>query len=112
MAGLQSAQSGMLVTSQNVTGSSVDGYVRRSSNVRINGMAPTSVDLTGTSFAVEGFSRYFDRLLQGQVLSQQSKTSYSQALTQSVAPLDAMLTEPATSIADPEERRVGKECRL
>ena len=99
MAGLQSAQSGMLVTSQNVTGSSVEGYVRRTSSVRVNGLSPSSIDLTGTSFAVEGFTRYFDNLLQGQVLSQQSKTSYSQALTQSVAPLDAMLTEPATSIA-------------
>jgi flagellar hook-associated protein 1 FlgK len=99
MAGLQSAQSGMLVTSQNVTGSSVEGYVRRTSSVRINGLSPSSIDLTGSSFAVEGFTRYFDNLLQGQLLSQQSKTSYSQALTQSVAPLDAMLTEPATSIA-------------
>lgn len=99
MAGLQSAQSGMLVTSQNVTGSSVEGYVRRTSNVRVNGLSPSSLDLTGTSFAVEGFTRYFDNLLQGQLLSQQSKTSYSQALTQSVAPLDAMLTDPATSIA-------------
>jgi flagellar hook-associated protein 1 FlgK len=99
MAGLQSAQSGMLVTSQNVTGSSVEGYVRRTSNVRVNGLSPTSLDITGTSFAVEGFTRYFDNLLQGQLLSQQSKTSYSQALTQAVGPLDAMLTEPATSIA-------------
>jgi flagellar hook-associated protein 1 FlgK len=99
MAGLQSAQSGMLVTSQNVTGSSVEGYVRRTSSVRVNGLSPSSIDLTGTSFAIEGFTRYFDNLLQGQLLSQQSKTSYSQALTQSVAPLDAMLTEPATSIA-------------
>jgi flagellar hook-associated protein 1 len=99
MAGLQSAQSGMLVTSQNVTGSSVEGYVRRTSNVRVNGLSPSSMDITGTSFAVEGFTRYFDNLLQGQLLSQQSKTSYSQTLTQSVAPLDAMLTEPATSIA-------------
>ena len=99
MAGLQSAQSGMLVTSQNVTGSSVEGYVRRTSSVRINGLSPSSIDLSGTSFAVEGFTRYFDNLLQGQLLSQQSKTSYSQALTQSVAPLDAMLTDPATSIA-------------
>ena len=99
MAGIQSAQAGMLVTSQNVTGSSVEGYVRRTSSVRINGLSPSSIDLTGTSFAVEGFTRYFDNLLQGQLLSQQSKTSYSQALTQSVAPLDAMLTDPATSIA-------------
>jgi flagellar hook-associated protein 1 FlgK len=99
MAGLQSAQSGMLVTSQNVTGSSVEGYVRRTSNARVNGLSASSIDLTGTSFAVEGFTRFFDNLLQGQLLSQQSKTSYSQTLTQSVAPLDAMLTEPATSIA-------------
>ena len=99
MAGLQSAQAGMMVTSQNVTGSSIDGYVRRTSNPRINGMSPTSIDLTGTSFAVEGFSRYFDNLLQGQVLSQQSKTTYTQTLVQAVAPLDAMLTDPATSVA-------------
>ena len=99
MAGLQSAQAGMMVTSQNVTGSSVDGYVRRTSNPRINGMSPTSIDLSGTSFAVEGFSRQFDNLLQGQVLSQQSKTTFTQTLVQSVTPLDAMLTDPATSIA-------------
>ena len=99
MAGLQSAQAGMMVTSQNVTGSSVEGYVRRTSNPRINGMSPTSIDLSGTSFAVEGFSRYFDSLLQGQVLSQQSKTTYTQTLVQAVTPLDAMLTDPATSVA-------------
>jgi len=99
MAGLQTAQSGMLVTSQNVTGSSVDGYVRRVSNTRINGLSPNSVDISGTSFAVEGFTRFFDRLLQGQVLSQQSKTSYTQTLTAAVAPLDAMLTDPATLLA-------------
>jgi flagellar hook-associated protein FlgK len=99
MAGLQSAQAGMLVTSQNVTGSSVDGYVRRSANTRINGMSPTSIDLTGTSFAVEGFSRYFDSLLQAQVLTQKGQTSYSKTLTQSVATLDAMLTDPSTSVA-------------
>ena len=57
MAGLQSAQAGMMVTSQNVTGSSVEGYVRRTSNPRINGMSPTSIDLSGTSFAVEGFTK-------------------------------------------------------
>jgi len=99
IAGLRTAQSGMLVTSQNVTGSSVDGYVRRVSNTRINGLSPNSVDISGTSFAVEGFTRFFDRLLQGQVLSQQSKTSYTQTLTAAVAPLDAMLTDPATSLA-------------
>jgi len=98
MAGLQSAQAGMMVTSQNVTGSSVEGYVRRTTNPRINGMSPTSIDLSGTSFAVEGFSRYFDSLLQGQVLSQQSKTTYTQTLVQAVTPLDAMLTDPATSL--------------
>lgn len=99
MAGLQSAQAGMLVTSQNVTGASVDGYVRRTANTRVLGLSPSTIELTGTSFAVEGFSRFFDNLLQGQLLSQQSKTSYTGALTGAVASLDAMLTEPATSVA-------------
>lgn len=99
MAGLQSAQAGMLVTSQNVTGASVDGYVRRTANTRVVGLSPSTIELTGTSFAVEGFSRFFDNLLQGQLLSQQSKTSYTTALTTAVASLDAMLTEPATSVA-------------
>jgi hypothetical protein len=85
---------------QNVTGSSVDGYVRRTSSVRVNGLSPTSLEHHRHILCRKGFTRHILTTgCKAQPLSQQSKTSYSQALTQSVAPLDAMLTEPATSIA-------------
>lgn len=99
MAGMQYAQAGMLVTSQNVSGSSVDGYVRRSPSVRITALSPSSVDLTGTSFAVEGFSRNYSALLQKQVLTQMGRTEYTQTLVQASAGLDAMLVDPSTSIS-------------
>ncbi len=99
MAGLQAAQAGILVTSQNVAGASVEGYVRRTAQPRITALAANSMELTGTAFAVEGFTRQFNQLLQGQLLSQQAKTAYTDALTQSVGVLDALLVEPASSIA-------------
>lgn len=99
IAGLQSAQAGMLATSQNVAGSSVAGYVRRSANVHVSALAPSSSNLSGTSFAVEGFTRNYSAFLQNQVWTQQSQTSYSKTLTQSVAGLDAMMVEPSASIA-------------
>jgi flagellar hook-associated protein 1 FlgK len=100
MAGLQTAQAGMLVTSQNVTGSSVEGYVRRTSHTRITALSPSSYEITGTSFAVEGFTRQFNGLLQSQLLAQTSQTSYSKTLAQSVSTLDAMLADGSTSIAN------------
>lgn len=99
MAGLQVAQAGMLATSQNVTGSSIDGYVRRSPDVRVNNLASSSIDLSGTSFAVEGFSRNYSSLLQKQLMIQTGRTAYTNELTQAVAGIDAMLINPDTSIA-------------
>ena len=99
LAGLQSAQAGMLVTSQNVAGASVDGYVRRSPSIRNVSMAQSPADPTGSLFAVEGFTRHFDALLQRQVWNQTAKTAYTETLTQAVSSLDAELINPATSIA-------------
>jgi len=98
MAGLQSAQAGMVATSQNVTGSAVAGYVRRSPNLKIAGLAPSGLEKTGTSFAVEGFTRNYSALLQRQLLEQQSQTSYTSTLTQSVAALDAMMVNASASV--------------
>lgn len=98
-AGLQAAQAGMLVTSQNVNGSSVEGYVRRNADVRISGLAASSIDLTGTSFAVEGFSRNYSSLLQKQLLTQIGRTAYTSELTRAAAGIDSMLINPDTSIA-------------
>jgi flagellar hook-associated protein 1 FlgK len=98
-AGLQVAQAGMLATSQNVTGSSVDGYVRRTADVRVAGLAASSIDLTGTSFAVEGFGRNYSALLQKQLLTQIGRTAYTNELTRAAAGIDSMLINPDTSIA-------------
>ena len=99
IAGLQSAQAGMLATSQNVTGSAVAGYVRRSPNLKISGLAPSGLEKTGTSFAVEGFTRNYSAILQRQLLEQQSQTSYTSTLTSSVAALDAMMVNPSASVS-------------
>jgi len=99
MAGLQYAQAGMVATSQNVTGSNVAGYVRRNPNLQISTLSPSSIQAGGTAFSVEGFTRNFNALLQGQLLSQQSKTSFTATLTQAVSTLDAMLVDPSASIA-------------
>lgn len=99
MAGLQYAQAGMVATSQNVTGSNVAGYIRRTPNLQISTLSPSSVEAGGTAFSVEGFTRSFNALLQGQLLSQQSKTSFTATLTQAVSTLDAMLVDPSASIA-------------
>ena len=99
IAGLQYAQAGMVATSQNVTGSNVAGYVRRNPNLQVSTLSPSSIQAGGTAFSVEGFTRNFNALLQGQLLSQQSKTSYTATLTQAVATLDATLVDPSASIA-------------
>lgn len=98
IAGLQYAQAGMVTTSQNVTGSNVAGYVRRNPNLQISTMSPTSREINGTAFSVEGFTRNFSTTLQNQLLAQQSKTSYTATLTQAVSTLDAMLVDPSASI--------------
>lgn len=97
--GMQMAQAGMLATSQNVTGSAVDGYVRRTPDARINGLSASSVDLSGTSFAVEGFSRQFSALLQRQLLTQIGRSAFTSELTRAVGGIDAMLINPDTSIS-------------
>jgi len=70
--GLQMAQAGMLITSQNVSGASVDGYSKRNANSVIDSLAPNAMNLTGTAFAVNGFIRQYNSLVSSQLLNQQS----------------------------------------
>ena len=69
MAALNIAQAGVLITSQNVAGASVDGFTRRSAVATINAMAPNNLMLNGTSFAVGGFTRQYLALVNGQLLN-------------------------------------------
>jgi len=99
LAGIRTAQAGMLATSENIAGANVDGYVRRAPSVRTYGLSPNNIDLTGTAFAVEGFSRFFDSHLQSQLLAQQSNSARSRTVLDTLSVLDSMLTDPATSLA-------------
>ena len=96
---LEIAQAGMTITSQNVSGANVEGFSRRRANNVIGLMAPTSRDFGSTAFAVEGFTRFIDNLLTKQMLDQRSKTSYTNTLLQSVAGLDSLMMDPASSIS-------------
>lgn len=99
LAGLHSAQAGMMVTSQNVAGASVDGYVRRSPLIRNIAMSSSTADPAGSTFAVEGFTRNFNALLQGQIYSQTAASAYTKTLISTVSTLDSILVDPTTSIA-------------
>lgn len=98
-AGLRVAQAGLLVTSQNVAGASVDGYSRRDANSVVNRLAPNSGLLSGTSFAVDGFVRDYSQLLESQRLLQQGKASYSETLVQATEILDAIIADDSNSLA-------------
>jgi flagellar hook-associated protein 1 FlgK len=98
MAGLNIAQAGILTTSQNVAGTSVEGYSRRNANVIMDSLAPNSLMLNGSSFAVEGFTRQYSSLIGGQLLSQQAKSSYSDTLVQYTKSIDGLVAEKSVGL--------------
>jgi flagellar hook-associated protein 1 FlgK len=98
-AGLQAAQAGLLVTSQNITGSSVEGYSRRDASTVINRLAPNAVGVFGTGFSVEGFTRDYSRLLENQRLTQQGKTSYYDTLVETTELIDKVIADESNSLA-------------
>lgn len=98
MAALNIAQAGVLITSQNVAGASVDGFTRRSAVATINAMAPNNLMLNGTSFAVGGFTRQYSALVNGQLLNQQAKSSYSDTLVQYTQSIDTLVSSTSTGL--------------
>lgn len=98
MAGLNIAQAGILTTSQNVAGTSIEGYSRRSANVTMDSLAPNSLMHNGSSFAVEGFTRQYSSLLNGQLLNQQAKSSYSETLVQYTRTIDSLVADKSTGL--------------
>jgi flagellar hook-associated protein 1 FlgK len=98
-AGLQIAQAGLLVTSQNVAGASVEGYSRRDATAVINRLAPNNAGVFGTGFSVEGFTRDYSRLLENQRLTQQGKTTYYETLVESTELLDKVIADDSNSLS-------------
>ena len=98
MAGLNIAQAGILTTSQNVAGTSVEGYSRRNANAIMDSLAPNSLMLNGSSFAVGGFTRHYSSLIGSQLLTQQSKSSYSDTLVQYTNTIDSLVADKSTGL--------------
>ena len=98
MAALNIAQAGTLITSQNVAGASVEGFTRRSAAATINAMAPNSLMLNGTSFAVDGFTRQYSALLNDQLQEQQAKSSYSDTMVQYTQSIDTLVSSKSTGL--------------
>jgi flagellar hook-associated protein 1 FlgK len=98
ISGLNIAQAGILTTSQNVAGTSVDGYSRRNANAIMDALAPNSLMLNGTSFAVEGFTRQYSSLIGSQLLSQQAKSSYSDTLVQYTNSVDSLVADKSAGL--------------
>ena len=98
-AALQIAQAGILVTSQNVAGTSIEGFSRRTANTVMNALAPNSLMLNGSSFAVEGFTRQYSSLLGAQLLNQQAKSTNSETLTQYVSMIDSVIADKSAGLS-------------
>jgi len=96
--GLQIAQAGMLITSDNVTGSSVAGFTKRTANTALDRMAPNSLALNGTSFAVDGFTRSYSSLIGSQLLTQQALSSNSDTLVQYTQSIDSLVSDQNTGL--------------
>ena len=98
-AALKIAQAGILVTSQNVAGTSVEGYSRRSATTVMDALAPNSLMLNGSSFAVEGFTREYSSLIGAQLLNQQAKSSNSETLVQYVSTIDSVIADKSAGLS-------------
>ena len=97
-AGLQIAQAGILTTSQNTAGTTIDGYSRRNANAIMDALAPNSLQLNGSSFAIDGFTRQYSAFIGAQLLGQKAKSNYSDTLVQYTAMLDHLVADEATSL--------------
>ena len=98
-AALRIAQAGILVTSQNVAGTSIEGFSRRSASTVMDALAPNSLMLNGSSFAVEGFTREYSSLIGAQLLNQQAKSSYSETLVQYTSTIDSVIADKSAGLS-------------
>lgn len=98
-AALKIAQAGILVTSQNVAGTAVEGFSRRSATTVMDALATNSLMLNGSSFAVEGFTREYSSLIGAQLLNQQAKSSNTETLTQYVSTIDSVIADKSAGLS-------------
>ena len=98
--GLQIAQAGILVTSQNVNGSNVDGYSKRNANAVVSQLANNALNLNGTAFAVNGFVREYSALINGQLINAQANSSYTDTMVQYTATINSLVADPSAGLGN------------
>ncbi len=94
-ASLKYAQAGLLVTAQNVSGATTDGFVRRTPESLLS---TYSAEAARPGQGIDGFGRNYSAFLQRQLLRQAGESAYTKTLSTSTATLDRMLTDEATAI--------------
>ena len=98
--GMQAAQAGMLITSQNVSGSAVDGYSRRRVEVGMSQYSLDARNVSGTTFAVDGFARDYSAMLETQRGRQAGRVSQFETKMTSATTLDAVVLDAASSVGN------------
>ena len=96
---LQAAQAGMMVTSQNVAGASIDGYSRRRSELSVGQQSQNATaTVSSTGFTMEGFVRDYSQLVDGQRLNQLGEVNKSQGLVDATTSLDTLLIDQTVAL--------------
>jgi flagellar hook-associated protein 1 FlgK len=65
----------------------------------MDALAPNSLMLNGSSFAVEGFTREYSSLIGAQLLNQQAKSSYSETLVQYTSTIDSVIADKSAGLS-------------
>ena len=65
----------------------------------MDALAPNSLMLNGSSFAVEGFTREYSSLIGAQLLNQQAKSSNTETLTQYVSTIDSVIADKSAGLS-------------
>lgn len=97
LSGLNTAQTGLEVTSHNINNSATDGYDRQIALQQTMGARPTGSGYIGMGVEVTTIQRQYDSFLSGQLMNSQSVASqYNTQYTQ-LSQIDSLLATSTTS---------------
>ena len=96
---LGAAQAGLLTAGHNIANANTPNYSRQRVEQTTNTPTATGVGFFGQGARVESVRRQYDGLLAAEMRAAQSQASHSQAYSDQIARIDAMLSDPASGIS-------------
>lgn len=99
VSGIRAAQSGLLVTENNVVNASTAGYSRQRTVQATNSSIYTGSGSFGQGVSVVTVQRLYDRFLTGQVNSAQTQVSYLDTLYGQLSKVDSMLADNTAGLS-------------